>query len=67
MDGQIIAKARDKFFNSPEGKRCLQGRASGTYLRNRIERAFIAGIETAEAVTENTVNSVFSVAKKGLK
>ena len=48
MNGQTIAKLRDKYLASPDGVRCISGRADGQYLRNRIELSFIAGINTAE-------------------
>lgn len=38
-----LAKARDKWLNSEEGKRCCEGTPTGQYLRNRLERAFLAG------------------------
>ncbi len=41
------AKARDEWFNSTEGSSCLSGITSGKYLRNRLERAFIAGFDAA--------------------
>jgi hypothetical protein len=39
------AKARDEWFNSFDGVRCLDGTAEGQYLRNRLECAFLAGWE----------------------
>lgn len=42
-----LAKARDKWLESEEGKRCCEGRTEGQYLRNRLELAFIAGWEAA--------------------
>ena len=38
-----LARARDEWFESPEGKNCCIGASSGQYLRNRLERAFLAG------------------------
>lgn len=38
-----LAKARDKWLESEEGKKCCEGRPSGQYLQNRWERAFVAG------------------------
>lgn len=43
------AIARDRWFESDEGQKCLRGRAEGEYLKNRIERAFLAGAGTASA------------------
>lgn len=45
--GQKIARARDKWMQSLEGVGCLHGTTSGKYLRNRLERAFIAGFNAA--------------------
>ena len=41
------ASARDKWFESAEGKRATEGSAEGQYLRNRVERAFLAGWDAA--------------------
>ncbi len=38
-----LAKARDKWLVSDDGKECCGGQPSGIYLKNRIERAFLAG------------------------
>lgn len=38
-----LAKARDKWLLSEDGKECCHGTATGQYLQNRLERAFIAG------------------------
>ena len=38
-----LAKARDKWLLSDEGKRCCSDTAQGQYLQNRLELAFIAG------------------------
>lgn len=38
-----LAKARDEWLQSKEGKKCSIGKTHGQYLRNRIKRAFIAG------------------------
>lgn len=35
--------AWEEWENSEEGKRCLDGKAEGQYLRNRLIRAFYAG------------------------
>jgi hypothetical protein len=43
-----IAKARDAWLESPEGKRCSEGRAEGQYLENRLVTAFIAGWTAAQ-------------------
>lgn len=38
-----LAKARDKWLQSDEGKKCCNGTPTGQYLQNRLEAAFIAG------------------------
>ncbi len=43
-----IAKARDKFLQSKDGKKCLQGETGGQYLENRIVSAFLAGWHSKE-------------------
>jgi hypothetical protein len=49
-----LAKARDKWLLSEEGKKCCEGQTSGQYLQNRLEKAFLAGanfsIESAKPV-----------------
>lgn len=47
-----LAKARDKWLLSDEGKRCLKGRASGQYLENRLRRAFVTGWDSLELQKE---------------
>lgn len=44
-----LAKARDRWFESEDGgKKLCDGTASWQYLRNRLERAFIAGAKVGE-------------------
>ena len=48
-----LAKARDKFMESDDGKRLcepslLRGTHESQYLRNRIERAWLLGVEYGE-------------------
>lgn len=43
-----LVKAKDKWFDSEEGKKCCVGEAYGQYLRNRCELAFIAGWDAFE-------------------
>ena len=38
-----LAKARDEWLNSEEGKKCREGTTSGQYLQNRLVLAFLAG------------------------
>jgi hypothetical protein len=42
-----LAKARDAYLSSEYGQASLSGTASGVYLRNRVEHAFIAGWDAA--------------------
>lgn len=43
-----LAKVRDEWLKSKEGKECCEGTTKGQYLQNRLERAFIAGWEAYE-------------------
>ena len=43
-----LAKARDKWFSSAEGEAACHGTATGQYLQNRLERAFIAGAKFSD-------------------
>jgi len=38
-----LAKARDEWLNSEEGKRCCEGTTEGQYLQNRLVLAFLEG------------------------
>lgn len=42
------ARARDAWFESADGARCLEDGAKGIYLRNRLENAFLAGWNAAK-------------------
>lgn len=42
-----LARARDEWLKSPEGRACTEGSATGEYLRNRLETAFVAGYVAA--------------------
>jgi hypothetical protein len=43
-----LAKSRDCWMLSPEGMRAAEGTASGIFLCNRLETAFIAGWNARE-------------------
>lgn len=45
-EGRLIAEARDKFFKN-NIELLVDIGATGQYLKNRLERAFIAGWEAA--------------------
>jgi len=48
-----LAKARDKWLLSEDGRGCREGQTSGQYLQNRLKRAFIAGADfSAERIKE---------------
>lgn len=47
-DGRQLAAARDAWLESEEGQTCAAGQAEGQFLRNRLERAFIAGWKAAK-------------------
>ena len=40
-----LAKARNNWLISEDGKECCHGTATGQYLQNRLERAFLAGAD----------------------
>ena len=42
-----LARARDRWFASEEAETCQEGTATGQYLKNRLEHAFIAGYDAA--------------------
>lgn len=57
-----LAKARDAWLESLEGVECAEGRSEGQFLRNRLERAFLAGwfsceVKTKELAKEQTTFS----------
>lgn len=47
-----LAKARDKWFVSDDGKECCDGTATGQYLHNRLDRAFLAGANFSSERTQ---------------
>jgi hypothetical protein len=49
-----LAKARDEWIESDAGQSCCDDstRVYGQYLRNRLERAFLAGARYAEKAKE---------------
>ena len=49
-----LAKARDKWLGSKDGKECCGGTTRGQYLQNRLERAFIAGWDACEQSQETS-------------
>lgn len=53
-EGQAIAKARDKFFRD-NPTLFIKG-AVGQYLKNRLERTFIAGWNAARKENANVVS-----------
>ena len=61
-----LAKARDSWIESHEGKTCAVGNASGIYLQNRLECAFIAGWNACENLyrRQSKVVSVHHKSKK---
>ena len=54
LDGREIAAARNKWFASAHGQRLLAGVAEGQYLQNRLELAFLAGIDAALEILAKT-------------
>jgi hypothetical protein len=51
-----LAKERDAWLESKEGRGCLAGTPTGQYLQNRLERAFMAGVRAAEKLTGQTTS-----------
>lgn len=51
-----LAKARDEWFGSEEGKKVCEGTAEGQYLRNRLELAFLAGANMLDERGKAAVN-----------
>jgi len=57
-----LAKARDKWIIGDEGKSCCKGQASGQYLQNRLERAFLAGAKfSAERIEELELAKIIGI------
>lgn len=52
-----LAKLRDKWMLSEEGRTCRTGQPSGHYLDNRLERAFLAGVKAAEELMKEQANA----------
>jgi len=61
-----LAKARDEWFESEEGRRCCDGVTSGKYLRNRLESAFLAGAQ-AHPTPPPASDDVFYCERCGLR
>ena len=52
MAKSALAKARDCWLASDEGKKMCQGSTEGQYLENRLRAAFIAGWVAGEKDNE---------------
>jgi len=48
MTGDQISRTWKEWIESPIGQQCMEESASGNYLKNRLERAFQAGVAAAE-------------------
>jgi len=59
-----LAKARDKWFESEDGKKCSEGQASGQYLRNRLEMAFLAGYNFADEQFDKQIEETIDMLGK---
>jgi len=53
MMKSTLAKARDKWLESDEGRKCSEGQTSGQFLRNRLIEAFKAGWDAHERKKKN--------------
>lgn len=51
-----FARALEDWFQSEEGRRCVQGSAHGQYLENRLMRAFAAGWTRGRHAIEHSRN-----------
>jgi len=51
-----LAKTRDIWFESEEGKKSCEGTAEGQYLRNRLELAFLAGAKMLDERGKAAIN-----------
>ncbi len=58
-----LAKARDKWLVSDDGKECCGGQPSGIYLKNRLERAFLAGANFSSGRIEELESVLREIAK----
>jgi hypothetical protein len=60
LDGKQLAKARDEWLDSDEGKRAADPTtlnappSSRQYLENRLRNAFLAGAKAAAAILTNS-------------
>ena len=67
MDTILMLKtALDKWFASEEGKKCCYGSASGDFLHNRLECAFLAGAGLGETITKAKMREELKQALAGL-
>lgn len=60
-----IAIARDKWLLSEEGKRALDGSATGQYLENRLVLAFLAGWNAHGEASRPLVEAVLAIGVEG--
>ncbi len=58
-----LAKARDKWLVSDDGKECCGGQPSGIYLKNRLERAFLAGANFSDEQIKELEDVLRKIAK----
>lgn len=55
--GRTMAKQRDLWLSSEDGLKCSMGSTEGQYLRNRLERAFLAGIEAGRQIERAVIQT----------
>lgn len=58
-----LAKARDKWLQSDDGKECCHAMGQGQYPRNRIEKAFIAGWDACQQGYQAEIDRLKEVLK----
>ena len=51
-DGVYQSKQWKEWLDSPEGRKCVKGEATGRYLENRLWRAFMDGFKAAMEMKE---------------
>jgi hypothetical protein len=61
-----VARMRDAWFETTEGKEACEGDASGQYLRNRLEMAYLSGYnDGAKRGIDDAFEALKLVAKRG--
>jgi hypothetical protein len=59
-DNSPEQRAVEEWFDSGEGETCCQGAASAEYLRNRLWRAFRAGMDAGKKIARRQAVEAFA-------